>query len=429
MKERRSSARRTPMNTRLATAAAALATFQLFALAGQASEAPELFEAGTPVAAVANGLVAWTPAGDALPQPLTGLSGAVDLCFAPDGTLFISDEGADLVLRCDAAGAQLGSLGSGTPLAEPAGLALGPAGALYVASRGTDSVLIFDAEGAPAGELADADLHAPWGLAFDARGRLHVASSGGDEVAVLDPGGARVGTIGAGALLSPRGLCFGRDGRLYVADHDGDRIAVFDADGEPTGSLDADGTLGGPVGLAFGPDGLLYVSSDKTGTVFALDEGGSIAGVLPASNALSGLGGLAFAPQVLRASVKGLIQRPGEGKHSLKGAGLLVLRPGALPASLRFDDADGAAAQALGLAAVFSGRTLEGDAFGFDGLQLLPAAAQRGMLALHLELKAKATDAPTDAGAVQPRTAAGLLHGATPQAVIDATVKSGKRLN
>ena len=38
-------------------------------------------------------------------------------------------------------------------------------------------------------------------------------------------------------------------------------------------------------------------------------------------------------------------------------------------------------------------------------------------------------DAPTEAGAVQPRTAAGLLHAASPQAVINATVKSGKRLN
>src|SRR5262245_56528110 len=140
------------MNTRLATAAAALAAFQIAVLAAEGGgEAPELFEAGTPVAAVANGLVAWTPEGDALPQPLTGLSGAVDLCFAPDGLLFVSDEGADAVLRCDAGGALLGSLGAGTPLAEPAGLALGPGGSLYVASRGTDSVLVFDAEGAPAG--------------------------------------------------------------------------------------------------------------------------------------------------------------------------------------------------------------------------------------------------------------------------------------
>jgi DNA-binding beta-propeller fold protein YncE len=419
------------MNTRLATAAAALALLQLVALASQGWDAPDEFAAGTPVAAVANGVVAWSPDGAALPQPLTGLSGAVDVCFAPDGTLFVSDEGADAVLRCDAGGAILGSLGEGTALADPAGLALGPAGALYVASRGTDSVLVFDATGAPAGELgADADLHAPWGLAFDARGRLAVASSGGDEVALLDPSGARVGSVGAGALASPRGLCFGRDGRLYVADHDDGRVAVFDAAGELSGSLDAGGTLGAPIGLAFGPDGLLYVASGSSGTVLALDADGAIAGVLPAGNALPGLCGLAFAPQLMRATVKGLIQRPGENKGVLKGgAGVLALRPGALPVSLQFDDPGGDAAAALGLACDWFGWDLGGDAPAFDGLQLGPAAAQRGVLALHLELKGKPQAGPTSAASWQASKATGLLHGALPQAVIDASVKSGKRLN
>jgi hypothetical protein len=131
----------------------------------------------------------------------------------------------------------------------------------------------------------------------------------------------------------------------------------------------------------------------------------------------------------VRASVKGLIQRPGEPKHSLSAGGVLALRPGALPASLELDDANDEAAQLLGLVGVYGGSSLSGVGHAFDGLQLGAQAAQRGVLALNLQLKGKSHGGLTPWQAFEPQQAAGALQAATPQAVVTAKVKSGKRLN
>jgi streptogramin lyase len=416
------------MNTRTAAAVAALATLQAVAIASLDDLEPEPFQAGTLLVAAGDAVTAFAPDGADLPQPVTGLQSAVDLCFAPDGALLVSDDVAEAVMRRDAAGTYLGSLAAGAALSDPAGLALGAGGELFVASRGTGTVVVFDAGGAFARDFGAGLLDQPWGLAFDGAGRLHVASSGAGEVVVFDPSGAAVDVLGAGALDDPRGLAFGRDGRLYVACHAADEVAVFDAQGVPSGALDGDGQLAGPVGLAFGPDELLYVSQPGLARVAVLDADGALVATLQDAS-LGAAAGLAFAPQYASATLKGTLQRPGSPREKLKSKALLGLRPGALPVTLLPLDASDGLAELLGEAGVFPGLSLPagGDARAFAGLQAGPAAAQRGFAALQLDLKLDAADAPTGAApGWRVRKASGPLHVATPDGLIEADLKGGK---
>ncbi|MBM3984704.1 MAG: hypothetical protein FJ296_03280 [Planctomycetes bacterium] len=418
------------MNTKIAAAVAALATLQAVAIASLDDLEPELFEPGTLLVAAGDVVMAFAPDGTELPQPVTGLQSAVDLCFAPDGALLVSDDVAEAVIRRDAAGTYLGYLAAGALLSDPAGLALGAGGELFVASRGTGTIVVFDAGGAFARDFGAGELDQPWGLAFDGAGRLHVASSGAGEVLVFDSSGAAVDAFGAGVLDDPRGLAFGRDGLLYVADHGTDEVVVFDAQGALAETLDGDGQLAGPLGLAFGPDDLLYVSQSGLVQVAVLDAAGSLAGTLR-SDTLDSAAGLAFAPQYSSATLKATLQRPGAPRAKVKSKALLGLRPGALPVTLLPLDATDSLAELLGTAGVFHGMALPagGNARAFTGLQAGPGATQRGFAALQLDLKLDAADAPTDAApGLRVRKVAGPLHVATPQGLLEGDIKGGKTL-
>ncbi len=418
------------MNTRIAAAVVALAALQAVAIASLDDLEPELFEPDTLLVAAGDAVTAFAPEGEPLPQPITGLQSAVDLCFAPDGALLVSDDIAEAVIRRDAAGAYLGSLAAGADLSDPAGLALGPGGELFVASRGTDTIVVFDSGGAFARVFGTGALDDPWGLAFDGAGRLHAASAGAGEIVAFDPSGAALDAYGSGALDDPRGVTFGRDGRLHVASHASDEIVVFDAQGFVAGTLDGGGQLAGPVGLAFGPDDLLYVTQSGQAQVAVLDADGALVATLQAAG-LGAASGLAFAPHFSNASLKATLQRPGAQREKLKATGLLGLRPGALPVTLLPGDAAGDLAQLLGGVGVFHGFTLTGagNARAFDGLQAGAAAAQRGFAALQLGLKGGASEAPAGvAPGFRIKKASGPLHVAAPGGLIEGDLKAGKSL-
>lgn len=414
------------MNTRTATAVAALVILQAGALASLDDDDALLFEAGTLAVAAGEQVTLLDAAGAELPLPLTGLQSAVDLCFAPDGTLRISDDVAEAVYLRGANGSYLGALSAGLSLVDPAGLAVGPGGELWVASRGTDTLVVFDADGQHLRDVDGADLDDPWGLAFDAAGRLHVADSGDDEIAVLDVSGAWLDAFGAAGLDEPRGLCFDRRGRLLVASHAGDAVLVFDGPGELAATWTAGGTLDGPVGLAIGPDGHLYVSLPAQGEVALLETvTGTRVGTLAAAASTAGL---AFAPQVAEATLKATLQRPGEDAGKLKGTGRVLLFAGALPTLFVLDEGQADLEGFLGRVSAFSGATLDASPTARDafGLQAGPAAAQLGLSSLRLDLKGKLTPGPAGDPAWRPRKASGDLRAATPAGLLDADLKTGR---
>jgi gluconolactonase len=163
-----------------------------------------------------------------------------DVCFGPDGRLYLSDSANWEDLRHLAPGRILavGPGGAVAALAEvpalPNGVAFAPGGdRLFVAQSMTRKILAF-----------------PW----SATGGL-----GEPNTFCKLPGG------------SPDGFCFDAEGNLYVCGSVGQAIYVYDSDGElrrtiatPPGSQPTNCCLG---------DGQLYVTWSMTGQLVAYDLG------------------------------------------------------------------------------------------------------------------------------------------------------------
>ncbi|GAA4927597.1 gluconolactonase [Actinomycetospora succinea] len=177
-----------------------------------------------------------------------------DLCFGPDGTLYVTDSanwedlpdvGPGRVVALGADGEVLGAL---EVPAMPNGLAFGPDGRLYLAQSLTRRVLVVDVEGGVFGtpeRLVKLPDGMPDGLCFDAAGRLYVCGSVGHAVFVF-AGGELVDTLATGEGTQPTNCCVGGDGRLFVTEALTGRLVAFDLGVDPL-PLHA-GSVGAPVG-------------------------------------------------------------------------------------------------------------------------------------------------------------------------------------
>ncbi|MEJ2890637.1 SMP-30/gluconolactonase/LRE family protein [Actinomycetospora aeridis] len=181
-----------------------------------------------------------------------------DLCFGPDGTLYVSDSAnwedlpdvaAGHVVALGPDGAVLGAL---EVPAMPNGLAFGPDGRLYVAQSLTRRVLAVDVHGGTFGtpeKVLTLPGGMPDGLCFDAAGRLYVCGSVGRAVFTY-VGGELAETLATGEGTQPTNCCVGGDGRLHVTDARTGRLVAFDLGVDPlplhTGSVGV--SAGSPAG-------------------------------------------------------------------------------------------------------------------------------------------------------------------------------------
>lgn len=172
------------------------------------------------------------------------LQGPNDLCFGPDGTLYVTDpEGSSLDDRVGAVYAVAPNGGVArvaAGLAFPNGVMVAPDGAtLVVAETHTGVLHRYSLD--PARRYAEL---AP--------------------LAALSPAG--MGEAEAG----PDGMVFGADGNLYVAHYGAGVVRVVAPDGAIVASLPAGGPT--PTNVAFWGDSL-YVTEGMSGAIYRLDIG------------------------------------------------------------------------------------------------------------------------------------------------------------
>ncbi|OLL76916.1 hypothetical protein Ae168Ps1_5338c [Pseudonocardia sp. Ae168_Ps1] len=204
----------------------------------------------------------WTHDGDGPLRELhTGVGGADNVAFAPDGTAYVSGAFHGGVHAVDPAGTVRVIVPEG--LNGPFGIAATPDGILAADHFGL--ALVADGR---AGALGD--------VVTEVRGGVRgIARRGGDTVLTTDAGGVWRGAPGAwkplaDGLGSPTGVAEAGDGVL-VAETAAGRVLHVADDGTVT--VRADG-LDRPVGVATGEDGRGYVTTTGGGRVLRLDDDG-----------------------------------------------------------------------------------------------------------------------------------------------------------
>jgi gluconolactonase len=174
-----------------------------------------------------------------------------DLCFGPDGTLYVTDSANWEDLRGIRPGRIVAFGPDGTQLghvevpAMPNGVAFGPDGRLYLAQSLTRKVLAYEVTGGDFGDpvqILKLPSGMPDGFCFDGDGTLYVCGSIGNAIHVYVDGALKE-SIETGEGTQPTNACVGDDGQLYVTYSLAGQLVAFDLGLRPvaphTGSIAA----------------------------------------------------------------------------------------------------------------------------------------------------------------------------------------------
>jgi DNA-binding beta-propeller fold protein YncE len=168
------------------------------------------------------------------------------LSFAPDGTLYVADSGAQQSIAVfSPAGSRTGTLGAdvpsgrtGKPFAFVNGIAA-TADRVVVADSNNGRLLSFDRTGRFTGAIDTGGM--PRGVAVTASGRIVMTDAASDAVTLLDAAGAQVQALTGGVggqerFVSPAGISAGSDGALYVTDAATGQVFVLGTGEDAAGS-------------------------------------------------------------------------------------------------------------------------------------------------------------------------------------------------
>lgn len=368
----------------------------------------------------------------------SGLAAPRGLAFGPDGNLYVASYTGNQVMVFDGDGAVVRTIGAGLGMSGVSNLAFGPGGRLLVCSGLTQNLFVFDFQGVKLSELQSTQLSVTCAVAVGPDGNIYLA--GGKVLTEFDAGGIELGYQLLNIFGSDdyTGLAYGGKGLLSasVDDPGDDEIRFYGDQLVNKGQAGtAFGALSGPRGLAFGPNGNLFVVDASI-----VKEIEPISGGVKLQDHAVGIGlsnpyAVAFAPYAYSATVSGKITRDGVGTKKLKEKkARLQVFPGTGEMSLWFVDDP---TSSNDIASVFSA-----DPILFRGFEATAAAdastrvvigtevpgesKASGMASLALTLTGKkSSKGGVTAGLLGVK---GTLHRASPDGVIAATISAKKPL-
>ncbi len=209
---------------------------------------------------------------------LAGLDQPFDVLETEDGSVFVSEYGANRIARRAPDGswtAGFGSRGSGPgQLLGPQYLAADGRGYLYVSDWGNHRVSKFDYAGNFVLSFGSPGLAGPTGVAVHGDA-VYVADRINRRIEVYDLSGNHLSSIGRGVLQGPEGLSFtagpGPGGTLLVAD--ANRIRTYDPEREEWRER---GDLGSAprrlTGVCVSANGETYAADFDRSRIFVLSE-------------------------------------------------------------------------------------------------------------------------------------------------------------
>jgi len=161
-----------------------------------------------------------SPAGQLLAGPAqAGLMQAAAIAADQSGFLWVTDAGANTVLKINPSNLSSSAFATGTG---PAGVAIDAANHVWVANFGADSLSEFDSSGTPVGSspFSGGGLSGPAGVAIDDQGNVWIANRNGNSVSEFSSAGAAIspatGFIDRG-LFDPLGAALAPNGDVWIS--------------------------------------------------------------------------------------------------------------------------------------------------------------------------------------------------------------------
>ena len=220
-------------------------------------------------------LVGLTTAGATLRVALPVGSRPVGIVRGPDGLVWFTESGANVIARMEKTGA-VTTFAVPTPNAQPWGITAMPGDLLAFTERATGKVGIAKPDGGVVGEIAVGDgTTQPTGIVTGADGSLYFTESATGQVAQYSHEVVTHFSLPSASSL-PTEVTAGPDGAVYVSETAAARVARVTTTGAvadvalPSGSA--------PAQLDAGPDGAIWVAENGTNRV------ARVSGLLPATS-------------------------------------------------------------------------------------------------------------------------------------------------
>ena len=200
----------------------------------------------------------------------------VAVAVGPGGDFYVLEPEKDGAQHFSERGDYLGKVGDGLGLYRPRGLNADSAGNLFFANTGGNNVVKANASGQLLGTIGsggkkNGQLDQPTDAVLDATGNVYAVDSYNQRIQRFTGDGryAQQWPIPpAGTVLGPHATIT-PDGVLFATDPDGHRLSAYTTDGAPVGSW---GGQGSGDGQFVQPTG---VCADATGRIFVADTGNS----------------------------------------------------------------------------------------------------------------------------------------------------------